>query len=316
VEKANTMNALVAREKGGAEQLEYRDNVSVPFLGIGDVLVRVCAASFTPDELVWPSTWVDRLGRDRYPVVPGHEVSGVVEALGSGTTGFAVGDAVYGLTDWYRSGTAAEYVSVEARNLALKPASLDHNEAAAIPMAGLTAWQALFLHGGLTGGQTVLVHGAGGGVGSFAVQLAHAAGAHVIGTGRSWAADLVAELGADQFVDVDRQDVEHVVRDANLVLDLVGSEALAQSQGIVASGGTVISLVEDKPTAQGRDDVRGIFFIVVPRGSELAQLACRIDAGELRPVIGQVLPLAAGQQAFEAKRARGIRGKSVLQVRH
>jgi NADPH:quinone reductase-like Zn-dependent oxidoreductase len=308
------MKALVASENGGTGQLEYRDDVPVPYLGIGDALVRVHAASFTPTELDWPSTWVDRSGRDRQPVVPGHEVSGVVEALGSGTTGVDMGDAVYGLTDWYRSGTAAEYVSVEARNLALKPASLDHNEAAAIPMAGLTAWQALFLHGGVQRGQTVLILGAAGGVGSFAVQLAHSAGAHVIGTGRAETADFVAELGADEFVDVDRQELGDVVRDADLVVDLVGSEALAQAREVVASGGTVVSLVEDEPTAGERDDVRGIYFVVEPQSSELAQLARRIDAGELRPVIGQIVPLAEGQRAFEAKRARGTRGKSVLEV--
>ena len=309
------MKTLVAKAKGGAEQLEYRDDVPIPYLGIGDVLVRAHAASFTPDELDWPSTWVDRLGRDRHPVVPGHEVSGVVEALGAGTTGVGIGDAVYGLTDWYRSGTTAEYVAVEARNVALKPVSLDHNQASAIPMAGLTAWQALFVHGGLASGQTVLIHGAGGGVGSFAVQLAHAAGARVIGTGRAGAADLVAELGADEFVDVEQQRPEDIVRDANLVVDLVGSQALVASGEIVASGGVVVSLVEDKPTARARDDVRGIFFIVEPRSSELAELACRIDGGELRPVIGQVTPLAEGRQAFEAKRTGGVRGKSVLEIR-
>ena len=309
------MKAMVARNKGGTGQLEYRDDVPVPYLGIGDVLVRVHCASFTPDELDWPSTWVDRSGRDRYPVIPGHEVSGVVEALGSGTTGVDIGDAVYGLTDWYRSGTAGEYVSVEARNLALKPASLGHIEAAAIPMAGLTAWQGLFVHGGLTRGQAVLIHGAGGGVGSLAVQLANAAGAHVIGTGRSGAAELVAELGADEFVDVERQELEQVVRDVDLVLDLVGSETVVRSREIVASGGTVVSLVEDKPTARERDNVRGIFFIVEPRSSELTELARRIDARELYPVIGQVVPLAEGRRAFEAKRAGGVRGKSVLEVR-
>lgn len=139
------MKVLVARDSGGAGQLEYRDDVPIPYLGIGDVLVRVHAASFTPDELDWPSTWIDRSGRDRHPVVPGHEVSGVVEALGSGTFGLGIGDAVYGLTDWYRSGTAAEYVSVrDAEPRVEAAASLDHNEAAAIPaipMAGLTAWQ-------------------------------------------------------------------------------------------------------------------------------------------------------------------------------
>jgi NADPH:quinone reductase-like Zn-dependent oxidoreductase len=305
------VKALVASKKGGTGQLEYRDDVPVPYLGIGDVQVRVDAASFTPGELDWPSNWVDRSGRDRHPVVPGHELSGVVEALGSGTTGVGIGDAVYGLTDWYRSGTAADYVSVEARDLALKPASLDHNEAAAVPMAGLTAWQALFLHGGLKRGQTVVILGAAGGVGSFAVQLAHSAGAHVIGTGFAGAAEHVAELGADEFVNVDQQELRQVVRDADLVLDLAGGDALAQSWEIVASGGTVVSPVEEKPTAPDRDDVRGIYFVVEPRSSELADLARRIDAGELRPVIGQIVPLAEGQRAFEA---RGIRGKRVLEV--
>ena len=155
-----------------------------PIPGIGDVLVQVHAASFTPTEMDWPSTWVDRAGKDRRPVIPAHEVSGVVTALGYGTTGAAIGDAVYGLTDWYRDGAAAEYVAVEARNLAPKPATLSHHEAAAIPMAGLTAVQALFDHGRLAAGQTVLVLGAGGGVGTFAVQLARAAGARVLASAR------------------------------------------------------------------------------------------------------------------------------------
>src|SRR6266540_7495626 len=179
------MRALRIHERGGPEGLSYEE-APMPEPGTGDVLVRVRAASFTPTELTWTSTWVDRLGHDRRPVIPGHEVSGVVVGLGFGTTGFAVGDAVYGLTDWYRDGAAAEYVVVEARNLAPKPATLSHAQAAAVPMTGLTAWQALFVHGGVTSGQWVLVHGSGGGVGTFAVQLAHAAGGHVVGTGRGW----------------------------------------------------------------------------------------------------------------------------------
>ena len=170
------MRALRLHQQAGPEGLTY-EQAPAPEPGIGEVLIGVQAASFTATELEWPSTWVDRLGHDRRPVIPGHEVSGTVAALGYGATGFAVGDAVYGLTDWYRDGALAEYVAVEARNLAAKPVPLEHVEAAALSLAGLTAWQALFVHGRLAAGQRVLIHGKGGGVGSLAVQLAHAAGA-------------------------------------------------------------------------------------------------------------------------------------------
>src|SRR5262245_27335034 len=215
------MRALRIHEQGGPEGLSYEE-APVPEPGMGDVLVRVHAASFTPTELTWPSTWVDRLGHDRRPVMPGHELSGVVTALGFGVARFAVGDAVYGLTDWYRDGVLAEYVAVEGRNLAPKPAALDHVQAAALPMPGLTAWQALFVHGGLSGGQTVLIHGAGGGVGSVAVQLARAAGARVIATGRAGARDLVTEPGAERCVDGDRERSEEVAGEAAQVVDREG----------------------------------------------------------------------------------------------
>ena len=163
-----TMLALRAQGRGSSEKLIY-EQVPLPSPAIGDVLLEVHAASFTPTELDWPSTWVDRAGNARPTPIPAHEVSGTVIALGFGTTGFAVGDEVYGLTDWYRDGAAAGYVAVEARNLAPRPRSLDHVDSAAVPLAGLTAWQALFDHGGLSAGQNVLIHGAGGGVGVFAV---------------------------------------------------------------------------------------------------------------------------------------------------
>jgi NADPH:quinone reductase-like Zn-dependent oxidoreductase len=277
--------------------------------------VRVHAASFTPTELEWPSTWVDRAGRPRGAPIPGHEVSGVVAALGFGTTGVAVGEAVYGLTDWYRDGAAAEYVAVEARDLAPKPGSLDHVHAAAVPLAGLTAWQGLFDHGGLAAGQTVLIHGAGGGVGTFAVQLARSAGARVVATGRAWAADLVRELGADQFVDVDRQRFEDAVGRVDLVFDLVGGETLERSWAVVEPGGALVSVVAASASVEtGRRDVRGVFFVVEPDRAALRELARRIDARELRPVVGDVLPLARGREAFEAKRRPGVPGKVVLQV--
>jgi len=312
-----SMWAVRVHERGGPEQLAYEQAPS-PYVGIGDALVRVHAASFTPTELGWPSTWVDHAGRDRRPSIPAHEVSGVVEALGYGTVGVAVGQAVYGLTDWYRDGAAAEYVAVEARNLAPKPTTLSHVEAAAVPLAGLTAWQALFDHGSLAMGQTALIHGAGGGVGVFAVQLARAAGAAVIGTGRAWARELVGELGAERFVDLERERFEDVVGHVDLVFDLIGGEVLERSWSVLKPGGVLVSVVQDPGgSAPARcADARGVFFVVEAARAELDELGRRVDAGQLRPIVGDVLPLAQGRDAFQRKHGRGRPGKTVLQIQH
>jgi NADPH:quinone reductase-like Zn-dependent oxidoreductase len=307
------MHALRAHRRGGSEQLVY-ELAPRPPLGIGDVLVRVRAASFTPTELGWPSTWTDRLGRDRTPVTPAHEVSGMVAELGFGTTGFTVGEEVYGLTDWYRDGAAADYVAVEARNLAPKPASLDHVQAAAVPLAGLTAWQALFDHGRLQAGQRVLVHGAAGGVGSLAVQLAHAAGARVVATGRAPDRELLAELGADQVIDVDQERFEEVAGQVDLVLDLVGGQVAGRSWPLVKPGGALVTVVGGTAAGRPRQDARWVFFVVEPDRGQLAELGRRIDAGQLRPVVGRVWPLAEGRQAFQAKQRGGLPGKVVLRV--
>jgi NADPH:quinone reductase-like Zn-dependent oxidoreductase len=308
------MRALRLHKQVGAAGFTY-DEAPTPEPGIGDVLVRVHAASFTATELQWPSTWVDRLGHDRRPIVPGHEVSGTVEALGYGATGFAVGEAVYGLTDWYRDGALAEYVAVEARNLARKPASLSHVEAAALPLAGLTAWQALFVHGNLSRGRRVLIHGAGGGVGSLAVQLARAANAQVVATGRGWSRELATELGADRFVDLERERFEEVAGTVELVVDLVGGDVLQRSWSTVADGGVVVSAVEDPHGRRDRASrARGAFFVVEAVRSQLEELTRRADAGALRPVIGQVFALTEGRTAFQAKQRGGVRGKVVLQV--
>ena len=308
------MHALRLHEQAGPAGLTYEE-APVPQLGIGDVLVRVHAASFTPTELTWPSTWVDRLGHDRRPVIPGHEVSGTVEALGDGTMGFAVGAAVYGLTDWYRDGALAEYVAVEARNLAPKPVSLDHVQAAALPLAGLTAWQALFDLGGLSAGQRVLIHGAGGGVGSLAVQLARDANANVVATGRSWARDLATELGADRFVDVDRERFEDVAGPVDVVVDLVGGEVLERSWSVVVASGVIVSAMEDPQTSRrGTSDARSVYFVVEPIRAELEELARRVDSGQLRPVVGEVFDLADGREAFKAKEGGGVPGKVVLRI--
>ncbi len=303
------MAALLARAPEQAPGRMSVEERSRPVPGIGDVLIRVGAASFTPTELEWPSTWVDRSGRDRRPVIPGHEVSGTVVALGYGTTGFDVGDEVFGLTDWYRDGSLAEFAAVEARNLATKPASLSHLDAAAFPMAALTAWQALFVHGDLKAGETVVIHGAGGGVGTLAVQLAVSAGARVIGTGRSNARELVLRVGAEKYLDLDH-DAFGEVNGADIVFDLVGGEVLRRSSPMLRSGGSIVSAVE-APGAE-RADVKCLFFVVEASGEQLAQLARRIDTESLRPVVGDVGALPDGPRLWAEKVAGGIPGKVVL----
>lgn len=308
------MLALRAHAGRGPQDLVL-ERVPVPKLGIGDVLLRVHAASFTPTELTWPSTWEDRAGHPRAHPILGHEVSGVVVALGYGTTGLAVGDEVYGLTDWYRDGAVAEYVAAEARNVAPKPGPLDHVPAAAASLAGLTAWQALFEHGKLQADDTVLIHGAGGGVGAFAVQLAHQAGAHVIATGRSGTAGLARELGADRFVDSDRQRFEDEVGPVDLVIDAVGGDVLTRSVAVIRPGGALISIVSSPtPDEVANRDVHALFFVVEPNRSALQELAGRMTAGEIRAIVGEVVPLAQAPEAFQTKQRSGIPGKVVLRV--
>ena len=285
----------------------------MPSPGIGDVLVEVAAASFTPTELDWPSTWVDRAGRDRTPAIPGHEVSGTVRALGYGTVGFEVGDEVYGLSDWYRDGAAADWVTVEARNLAAKPAALSHVDAAALSLAGLTAWQALFSHGHLEAGQTVVVAGASGGVGTLAVQLGADAGARVVAVAHDWARPDLIRLGAEQVVRSDQLESGKVV-DADLLLDLVGGDLLVRSAGMVRTGGTVLSVVESNLKVPSGVD--GSFFVVEPDRSQLADLSRLVDAGRVRPIVGKTVPLRDGQaEGFAPKQLGGILGKVVLEVR-
>jgi NADPH:quinone reductase-like Zn-dependent oxidoreductase len=292
----------------GIEGLIYEDAPD-PQPAIGDALVQVRAASFTPTELMWPLA-TDRAGHDRGPRIPAHEGSGIVVALGYGTAGVSVGDEVYGLIDGYRDGWAAEYVTIEARSLAPKPTTVDFVVAAAIPQAGLTSWQALFDHGGLESGQTVVITGAAGGVGSMAVQLARWAGAHVIGTGRPDARRRVLELGADEFVDVERDGWETTVGPADLVYDIIGGDVLARSPAVVKPGGALVSITGLPPT--DRKDIRTVSFVRDPSGVQLREIGRLVDEGTLRPEVGAVYPLADARQAFMAKATEHIPGKVVL----
>ena len=302
------MKAVRLYEPIGPQGLKYED-VPDAVPAFGDILVKVHAAGITPTELYWP-LWNDRLGHKRDYIVPAHEFSGEVVALGYGTAGFEVGDEVYGLIDGYRDGAAAEYIAVEARDVALKPRTIDHVHAAAIPQAGLTSWQALFDHGHLQAGQTVLILGAGGALGLVAVQLAHAAGARVIGAGRSGVKSAVMEAGADSFADVEQTSWEKTLGNVDLVYDLVGGDVLAQAQSAIKPGGALVTVVS--PPAEPRGDIRVVNFIRDPNGPELKELARMVDEVKLRPQVGAVYPFSDAQTAFSAKDAHQIGGKVIL----
>jgi NADPH:quinone reductase-like Zn-dependent oxidoreductase len=305
------MKAISIHEPTGISGLVYEE-VPDAKPGLCDVLVKVAACGITHNELDWP-VWTCRAGHRRASIIPGHEVSGVVAALGYGTAGISVGDEVFGLTDQFRDGAAAEYVAVEARNVAPKPRTADHVHAAAVPRAGLTAWQALFDHGKLARGQTVVIHGAGGAVGSATVQLAKWAGANVIGTGRERARKLATELGADRFIALDADRLEDAAGQADLVVDTIGGEVLDRSPVLLKPGGTLVTIKAAARLPADRDDIRQVVFVQESSRAQLAELARLVDEGHLRPQVGGVCPLAQAAEAFSAKAAGGIPGRIVLQ---
>ncbi|MEU0290171.1 NADP-dependent oxidoreductase [Streptomyces sp. NPDC006147] len=304
------MRAIRAHDRDAPVDSLVAEEAPYPYAGQGDVVVKVRAACFTPGELTWPALWVDRGGRERAPVVPGHEVSGEVAEVSVGTTGLSVGQRVVGLTDWNRDGTLAEYVAVEARNLAPLPAGIDHVHGAALPMPGLTAWQGLFVHGRIETGQSVLVHGAGGGVGMAATQLARDAGARVLGSGRAKSRERVLELGAEEFVDLEQPAWEEAVGLVDLVFDAVGGTVLDRSAAVLRPGGTLISI--SRPPTVRPEDGRALYFIVEPGRDHLAQVVDRYWKGRWRPLVGSVRTLPEVPDAFRTK--SGTAGKTVVAV--
>src|SRR5262252_6503160 len=236
------MKAIVVTDRAAGTAGMRLEERPEPDAAGNDVVVQVHASGFTPGELTWPSTWTDRLGRDRTPSIPGHELAGVVSALGYGTRGLSVGQRVFGLTDWTRDGTLAEYAAVEARNLAPLPGDVDFTVGASLPISGLTAWQGLFQHGRIQAGQRVLAHGAAGAVGSMVTQLACEAGAYVIGTGRAADRQTVIDFGAKEFVDLENESLEDVGA-VDLVFDVIGDDIQKRSFGLLRTGGTLVSVV-------------------------------------------------------------------------
>ncbi|MFD7057376.1 NADP-dependent oxidoreductase [Streptomyces mirabilis] len=281
-----------------------------PEAALNDVVVQVHASGFTPGELTWPSTWTDRFGRDRTPSIPGQELAGVVTALGYGTTGLSVGQRVFGLADGHRGGTLAEYVAIEARNLAPLPADVDFTVGASLPMPGLTAWQGLFEHGRLQAGQSVLVHGAAGAVGSLVMQLAREAGAYVIGTGRTADRQTALGFGAREFVDLENDALEDV-GGVNLVFDVIGGDIGRRSAGVIHAGGTLVSIA-GPPEARPADGL-AIDFVVVPDRAQLGEVVQRVRDGRLRTNIGNVSTLDDAVAAFNP--TERITGKTIINVR-
>src|SRR3954470_21900648 len=280
-----------------------------PLAAINDVVVQVHASGFVPTEMAWPSTWTDRGNRDRTPSIPGHELAGLVTALGYGTTGLSVGQRVFGLTDWHRDGTLAEYVAVEARNLAPLPGDVDFLAAASLPISGLTAWQGLVDHGRLRAGQSVLVHGVAGAVGTMVTQLAREFGAYVIGTGRAADRQKALDFGAQEFVDLDNDALEDI-GEVELVFDVIGGDIGKRSARLIRAGGTLVSVVG--PTEARPADGLAVDFVVESDRAQLSEIVQRVRDGRLRTNIGAVSPLDDAVAALNATARR--KGKAIIRV--
>ena len=281
-----------------------------PQAAINDVVVQIHASGFVPTEMAWPSTWSDRLDRDRTPSIPGHELAGVVTALGYGTTGLSLGQRVFGLTDWTRDGTLAEYAAVEARNLAPLPGDVDFTLGASLPISGLTAWQGLFQHGRLQAGQSVLAHGAAGAVGSIVTQLAREAGAYVIGTGRAADRQTALDFGAQEFVDLENDALEDI-GGVDLVFDVIGGEIGKRSAGLIRAGGTVVSVVGPPQTRPA--DSLAIDFVVESDRAQLGEIIQRVRDGRLRTNIGNVATLDDAVAALNP--TDRVTGKTIIRIR-
>jgi NADPH:quinone reductase-like Zn-dependent oxidoreductase len=307
------MKAIYLKQKGGAESLISGD-LPQPAPNKGEVLVKVRATAVTPTELQWYPTFTTSSGEPRpFPVVLSHEFSGVIEALGAGVENFKIGDAVYGLNGWFANGAQAEYCVAPVTALALKPRLLDHVQSAVVPISALTAWQGLLCRTNLQRGQRVLVHGAAGGVGIFAVQLARWRGAHVIATASAGNLDFVQMLGAEQVIDYRATRFEDAVRDVDVVFDTVGGETLERSWAVLKPGGKLVTIAAGGAHAD-EQRVRDAFMLVRADGCQLKQIAKLIDAGELRVFVEATFPLAKAREAYARAQQGKMRGKIALRV--
>ena len=304
------MQAIVVTDQAAGTSGMTLVELPEPEPAVKDVVVQVYASGFTSGELTWPSTWTDRLGRDRTPSIPGQQLAGVVTALGYGTTGLSVGQRVFGLTDSYRAGGLAEYVAIEARNLAPLPGDVAFTVGASLPMPGLTAWQGLFEHGRLQAGQSVLVHGAAGSVGSIVTQLAREFGAYVIGTGRAADRQTAFDFGAQEFVDLENDALEDVGA-VDLVFDVIGGDIANRSAGVIRAGGTLVSIA-GPPQVRPAEGL-AVDFVVDSDRAQLGEIVQRVRDGRLRTNIGHVASLDDAVAALNP--TERISGQTIIRVR-
>ena len=279
-----------------------------PQPGEGELLIRVRAAGVTPTELLWSPTTHTKDGGARARAVPGHEFSGVIAAAGKRAAGFNVGDEIYGLNDWFADGATAEFCLTQPQDIALKPRSLTHEVAATVPIGSLTAWQGLFNRAEMQPGERLLIHGAAGAVGLFAVQLAHLHGAYVIATASARNAEFVKQLGADEVIDYKTSRFEDQVQNLDIVFDAVGGDTLARSWSVLKSSGRMVTIAADsEATTDPR--VKDAFFIVEPSQQQLVEVAKLIDARTLKAFVSAVVPLEEASVAYSGaipdKRSHG-----------
>lgn len=304
------MKAIRQHAYGGPQSLRYED-APKPSPKAGEVLVWVRAAGIIPTELLWSTSHTTQSGTPRpLPFIPGHEFSGELAALGDGVTTVSVGQAVYGMNDWYSDGAQAEYCLARVGDIARKPTSVDHDHAAVTPISALTAWQGLFERARIKAGQHILIHGAAGSVGSFAVQFAHWRGARVTATVSATNIGFVRELGADEVIDYRAERFEERVQGVDAVFDTVGGDTLRRSWSVLKPGGRLVTIAASEEDTQDQR-TREAFFIVQPRRAELEEIERLIDAGQVRPVVGAEFSLADAILAYQTK---PLRGKVVLRM--
>jgi NADPH:quinone reductase-like Zn-dependent oxidoreductase len=304
------MKAMVVTDQAAGTPGMTLTESPEPAAAINDVIVEIHASGWVSTELEWPSTWTDRAGRDRTPSIPGHELSGVVTALGYGTTGLSVGQRVFGLADWHRAGTLAEYVAIEARNLAPLPGDVDFTVGASLPISGLTAWQGLFQHGRLQTGQSVLAHGAAGAVGTMVIQLAREAGAYVIGTGRTADREKALDFGAQEFLDLETDALESL-GEVDLVFDVIGGDVQKRSSALIKTGGTLVSVVG--PVEARPVEGLAVDFVVEADRAQLGEIVQRVRDGRLRPNIGTTTSLDEAVTALNSRERP--KGKTIIRIR-
>lgn len=313
--KTEVMKAVRIHNYGGPEVLQYED-APKPKPASGEVLIRVHAAGVNPADWKIREGHLQQLVQHKFPLIPGWDLSGVIEEIGTDASQFQKGDEVFSKPDTSRDGAYAEYIVVRESEVALKPNSLAHVYAAAVPLAGLTAWQALFDIGHLKRGQHVLIHGGSGGVGHFAVQFAKWKGAHVTATASTRNQQLLREIGVDQPVDYSTQRFEQVARDVDVVLDTVGGNTQERSWQVLKKGGVLVSLVQPPHAEKARQlGVRRAFVWTQPNGKQLAEIATLIDSGHLKVVLDRILPLSEARRAHELSQSGQARGKIVLRVK-